>query len=39
MSVPDRKNPAARRQHAVALAYTAGDPAPTVVATPVSWPE
>jgi flagellar biosynthesis protein len=32
MSGPDRKNPAARRQNAVALAYTAGDPAPTVVA-------
>ncbi|HEX8786310.1 MAG TPA: EscU/YscU/HrcU family type III secretion system export apparatus switch protein [Telluria sp.] len=27
-----RKDPAARRQNAVALAYTAGDPAPMVVA-------
>jgi flagellar biosynthesis protein len=32
VSAPDRKDPAARRQNAVALAYAAGDPAPTVVA-------
>jgi flagellar biosynthesis protein len=32
MSGADRKNPAARRQNAVALAYAAGDAAPTVVA-------
>jgi flagellar biosynthesis protein len=32
MSAAAPKNPAARRQNAVALAYAAGDPAPTVVA-------
>jgi flagellar biosynthesis protein len=32
MSGKARKDPAARRQNAVALAYTAGDPAPMVVA-------
>lgn len=32
MSDPARKDPATRRQNAVALAYTAGDPAPMVVA-------
>jgi flagellar biosynthesis protein len=32
MNDQNRKDPAARRQHAVALAYTAGDPAPMVVA-------
>lgn len=32
MSKDKRTDPAARRQHAVALAYTAGDPAPMVVA-------